>query len=571
MSSEPQVTSSRATPNSTERILTRGQADRLPVFDVVGRWLHREPAFLHEHEPEHHLGELALMTVSAEWLTRWQPISMHRALLAGATPDQVAEAAGTSVRGIYEQWKLWADGLRRSLIAAFSIPVDTLPSADAAALLAQVLGTDPDGQQKADIAQIAQRLGGLPLAIRLTAARLRSHPAWTAQDLLDQDISQYTDLDRVYTLSYQDLNPGLRSFFRTLSVHPGLEITVEAAAMLTGTSLRAASASLEELYNRYLLAEPVPHRFRFHDLIKYFANREGSGMTDNEARQDALLRLLGYYAFMAESASQSIGMADLFTVPQPAGDGFLPTGEASVLTRLDTEASALNWLDTELGNLLSCAYYASGQSLLPYAWQIPASMTYYLRLRGFLGQAVSLLGGALEALENEADPLGEAIIRRRRGQLARLQGDLGLSRSDLNRSMQLARELGDAQGIAWCHHELGHLDWAGNDLADASDHFAQAAAINRDLGNTRGVAAAEMNLGAVLSAAGDTQRGKEHLTDALRIYTDSGSLRGRAASLYLLGALERDSGNYASAREMFTEALEIYNGHTIVTARPNAT
>ena len=23
------------------------------------------------------------MTVSAEWLTRWQPISMHRALLAG--------------------------------------------------------------------------------------------------------------------------------------------------------------------------------------------------------------------------------------------------------------------------------------------------------------------------------------------------------------------------------------------------------------------------------------------------------------------------------------------------------
>jgi hypothetical protein len=58
------------------------------------------------------------MTASAEWLTRWQPISMHRALLAGATPDQVAEAAGTSVRGMYEQWKQWADGRkRRSLIA----------------------------------------------------------------------------------------------------------------------------------------------------------------------------------------------------------------------------------------------------------------------------------------------------------------------------------------------------------------------------------------------------------------------------------------------------------------------
>jgi hypothetical protein len=72
--------------------------------------LHREPPFLDECEPEHHLEELTLMTVAAEWLTRWQPISMHRALVAGATPAQVAEAAGTSVRGIYEQWKQWANG-----------------------------------------------------------------------------------------------------------------------------------------------------------------------------------------------------------------------------------------------------------------------------------------------------------------------------------------------------------------------------------------------------------------------------------------------------------------------------
>ena len=65
MSSEPQVTSSTATENSPERVPTRRPADLLPVYDVVGRWLHREPAFLHEHEPEHHLEELALMTVAA--------------------------------------------------------------------------------------------------------------------------------------------------------------------------------------------------------------------------------------------------------------------------------------------------------------------------------------------------------------------------------------------------------------------------------------------------------------------------------------------------------------------------
>ena len=62
MSSEPQVTSSTTTKNSTKRVPTRRQADLLPVYDAVGRWLHREPDFLQEREPEHHREELALMT-----------------------------------------------------------------------------------------------------------------------------------------------------------------------------------------------------------------------------------------------------------------------------------------------------------------------------------------------------------------------------------------------------------------------------------------------------------------------------------------------------------------------------
>jgi hypothetical protein len=71
------------------------------VYDAVGRWLHREPDFLHEREPEHHLEELALMTVAAEWLTRWQPISMHRALLAGR-PAKTQERPRPSRRAFSE-------------------------------------------------------------------------------------------------------------------------------------------------------------------------------------------------------------------------------------------------------------------------------------------------------------------------------------------------------------------------------------------------------------------------------------------------------------------------------------
>lgn len=117
MQSVPQATTSDATEHAGTRVLTRQQADLLPVYEAVERWLHHEPAFLHEDEPEHHLEELALMTISAEWLTRWQPISMHRAMLAGATPDQVADAAGRTVRDVFKQWERWADMQRHSIIA----------------------------------------------------------------------------------------------------------------------------------------------------------------------------------------------------------------------------------------------------------------------------------------------------------------------------------------------------------------------------------------------------------------------------------------------------------------------
>ncbi len=99
------------------RVLTRRDADQLSVYEAVSRWLNREPSFMHEDDPEHHLEELALMTMAAEWLTRWQPISMHRALLAGAMPEQVADAAGTTVRDVYEQWEQWAHEQRGSIVA----------------------------------------------------------------------------------------------------------------------------------------------------------------------------------------------------------------------------------------------------------------------------------------------------------------------------------------------------------------------------------------------------------------------------------------------------------------------
>jgi tetratricopeptide (TPR) repeat protein len=432
----------------------------------------------------------------------------------------------------------------------FSVPLEPLPPEDAAVLFGRVLGDSASGQE-ADIAEAVQRLGCLPLAIQIAASRLAAHPARTVNVFLKNDIIQSADLERVYALSYQDLTQQQKDFFRLLAVHPGGEITAESAAVLTGTPPRAAARMLEELYNWYLLTEPLPHRFKFHDLIKDFARRESDSAADEPGRHDALLRLLAYYTFMAAAASYRIGMNDRFPVPPPPG--------STEILPAEDEGSALNWFDSEQANLLACAHYANANALLPYAWQLPACMTPYLRLRGLLREATSLLDTALLNLALEPDRAGEAITRRRLGQLARLEGDYPLSRRHLDRSLELSHQIGDQQGIAWCHHELGHLDRVDGNLAGARQHLTEALAMNRSLGRLAAVAANEITLGTVLRSGGETELAREYLDDGLRISAENGDHRQLAYALYQLGALECDQGNYSEARNYLNRALSLYD------------
>jgi hypothetical protein len=113
MTQEPTTIPSNATES---RVLTWRQADLLSPYDAIERWRTLAPAVLHPDEPEYHLEDLALMTVAAQWLTRWQPIAIHRAILAGAAPAQVCEAAGATLPEVFDRWQQWAEVQRHLMI-----------------------------------------------------------------------------------------------------------------------------------------------------------------------------------------------------------------------------------------------------------------------------------------------------------------------------------------------------------------------------------------------------------------------------------------------------------------------
>jgi len=95
----------------TERPITFNAAENLGAFELAELWADRM-AWPIERTAYDELAELACMSALATWLTRWQPIAIHGALLAGAKPEAVAGALGTSVEVVYERWHEWASRLR---------------------------------------------------------------------------------------------------------------------------------------------------------------------------------------------------------------------------------------------------------------------------------------------------------------------------------------------------------------------------------------------------------------------------------------------------------------------------
>jgi hypothetical protein len=80
-----------------ERPITFRAAEDLGAFELAQLWADRTAWPIAERAPYDELAELACMSALANWLTGWQPIAIHGAMLAGAKPEAVAGALGTAL------------------------------------------------------------------------------------------------------------------------------------------------------------------------------------------------------------------------------------------------------------------------------------------------------------------------------------------------------------------------------------------------------------------------------------------------------------------------------------------
>jgi hypothetical protein len=106
----------RKRPETPARPITVNAAEDLGAFDLAQLWADRTAWPLNERTPYDELAELAWMSALAAWLQRWLPIAIHGAMRAGAKPEAVAGALGTSVEEAYQRWHEWASRQRDFII-----------------------------------------------------------------------------------------------------------------------------------------------------------------------------------------------------------------------------------------------------------------------------------------------------------------------------------------------------------------------------------------------------------------------------------------------------------------------
>lgn len=443
------------------------------------------------------------------------------------------------------------------------ISLDTLSPDEASRLLARLAGRPGLTTQDSAVRHITRLCGYLPLAIGMLARQLHHHPVRSVASLADDLAAARSRLQLMHAenlsvtaafdMSYQELDPAKQLMFRRLGLHPGIDIDRYAAAALSGATLDHALRQLEGLYDHYLLSEPTPGRYRFHDLIGEHARILAAADTSAEC-SEATDRLLEYFLRTVRSGVSHLARRTPICVAAPTAAGQVLTPD------LSQRQDATSWMDTERVNLHAAVAFAAAGNRPDYAIALPTAMHGYLRHQGHWDQVLSLHHIALRVARGTSDKPAEANALTDLGDIQYLAGDYELAADSLNRALSLYRIHQDTRGEANALTILAYVQHLIGENRDAVANLRTAVSLYRERDDQLGLAGALAYLGNVQRAIGEYGDARANLTESATIHAATGNTVRQAGALNFLGLVETVTGNEEAAAAHQTRSLELYRG-----------
>ncbi|HEV2124748.1 MAG TPA: tetratricopeptide repeat protein [Chloroflexota bacterium] len=400
------------------------------------------------------------------------------------------------------------------------------------------------------IAEICQRLDGLPLAIELAAARSNTLPPAALLARLERRLPLLTggardQPARLQTMrdaiawSYDLLLPDEQAVFRRLAVFAG-GCTLEAAEAVVNVDSGLELAVLDgisSLVDKSLVirvegpdGEP---RFTMLETVREFGLEQlaASGEQD-DARQCHVM----HYLAVAEEAAPRLRGRD--------------------------QMAWLDRLEAEHANLRVAIQWSIERGEAEVTLRLVGALHWFWYLRGHWGEGRRWLERALTLAPDRSVTAAGTKTLAGAGILAFAQSDYPAARAWLQESLAGCEERGDVAGSAYALHFLGMAALLPGEAAAARALLKESVSAFRQAGDRWGVATSLCSLGvAVMQLEVDESRA--YLEESLTLYRELGETYGVARALQYLGEAARVGGDYVLARRLYEESLTLYRalGH----------
>ncbi len=449
------------------------------------------------------------------------------------------------------------------LDSATSLPLETLSRAEAAALFTRIVGTARSSAEPEALYRVVDACGCHPLAVQLMASRFRHRDSWALQDLLDrlaqapEPLKEFDDLiASVFWVSYTELSDTSRHLLLSLALHPGPDITCQAAAALGGQSVetepRKLERCIEELLDSSLLDEPVRGRYRLHDLTRAFGLQVGAGTSRPAARHVSVGRLIAFYLTTAQRA-------DDLAYPHRRRIPLGPTQESAYALDFSNADEASVWLSVERANLLAVARIAA-VAYPEYGGLFPGVLARSLKLWGDWDIAADLFDAAVPALRASGDRSALARTLSDRADLLAQRNHREALRC-ATEALSIYEDLRDANGRADALLQAGRAHLAAGHGGTAMSVFEASLTLYREVGDRSGEAESLNMEGVALYYAGRYDEALHKVQLMQGIYEALPDPYGLAQALNNRGELHYLQGRYDDARKCYEQSLVLMRRH----------
>lgn len=396
----------------------------------------------------------------------------------------------------------------------------------------------------AAVAAICGRLGGLPLALELAAAKVRFLSPTELLSRLDEVLRSggARDLpERQRTLratldwSYDLLREPERALFRRLSVFAG-GFSLEAAQAAGGAeedSTMDALGVLESLVEQSLVTvEPDTTgdsvRYGMLEPVRHYALEKLAEAGEEEQAHERYAR---YYEALAQRAEPELRGPD--------------------------QAQWLNLLEEENSNLRAVLAWTTRNRSEELGLRIATSLRRFWSVRGYLEEGHRWLETALASCP-ASDPSPRAEVLRGLGEMTLEQGEPGRAIGLFEESLALERRLGNKAGVASALQGLGEaILWRGDHM-QAALLCKESVTLRREAGDRQGLAMSLNALGLVKIQQGDHERALALLEEGLALAQEVEDVWVVAVNLDNLGWANLGRSDLERSARSFGGSLRLY-------------